>query len=271
MPRTGRTDVVVVGSGFGGSTAALRLTEKGYRVAVLEAGHRFTATTTSPARLLGLAATSGAQARVLRCPAHPPAARRRVLAGAGRRRIAQLREHAVQAAERLLPGPAVGRHHRLGDRARPLVRAGEPDARREAERTTTTRGRRDPRSSRADGRRRHVHLDAGRRLYGEPGVTVPDPYLHGPDEGSPSWPCMTGCHVETTPATHCRRTGAPRWAARRTSLRRLTLTPDAFGGDPEPQPDLLYWCRNLGGRWFRTRGGSSPSFERRPPLVPLHG
>jgi len=34
-------DVVVVGSGFGGSTAALRLTEKGYRVAVLEAGRRF--------------------------------------------------------------------------------------------------------------------------------------------------------------------------------------------------------------------------------------
>jgi cholesterol oxidase len=34
-------DVVVVGSGFGGSTAALRLTEKGYRVAVLESGRRF--------------------------------------------------------------------------------------------------------------------------------------------------------------------------------------------------------------------------------------
>jgi cholesterol oxidase len=33
--------VVVVGSGFGGSVAALRLTEKGYRVAVLEAGRRF--------------------------------------------------------------------------------------------------------------------------------------------------------------------------------------------------------------------------------------
>ncbi|GFH36097.1 GMC family oxidoreductase [Streptomyces pacificus] len=35
-------DVVVVGSGFGGSVSALRLTEKGYRVGVLEAGRRFT-------------------------------------------------------------------------------------------------------------------------------------------------------------------------------------------------------------------------------------
>jgi cholesterol oxidase len=38
-------DVVVIGSGFGGSTAALRLTEKGYQVAVLEAGRRFDETT----------------------------------------------------------------------------------------------------------------------------------------------------------------------------------------------------------------------------------
>lgn len=35
-------DVVVIGSGFGGSVAALRAAEKGYRVAVLEAGRRFT-------------------------------------------------------------------------------------------------------------------------------------------------------------------------------------------------------------------------------------
>lgn len=34
-------DVIVVGSGFGGSVSALRLTEKGYRVGVLEAGRRF--------------------------------------------------------------------------------------------------------------------------------------------------------------------------------------------------------------------------------------
>jgi cholesterol oxidase len=35
-------DVVIIGSGFGGSVAALRAAEKGYRVGVLEAGRRFT-------------------------------------------------------------------------------------------------------------------------------------------------------------------------------------------------------------------------------------
>src|SRR5829696_8941670 len=34
-------DVLIIGSGFGGSVTALRLTEKGYRVGVLEAGRRF--------------------------------------------------------------------------------------------------------------------------------------------------------------------------------------------------------------------------------------
>ncbi|NYG60149.1 cholesterol oxidase [Nocardioides daedukensis] len=37
----GHYDVLVIGSGFGGSVSALRLTEKGYKVAVLEAGARF--------------------------------------------------------------------------------------------------------------------------------------------------------------------------------------------------------------------------------------
>jgi cholesterol oxidase len=36
-------DVIVIGSGFGGSVSALRLTEKGYRVGVLEAGQRWDA------------------------------------------------------------------------------------------------------------------------------------------------------------------------------------------------------------------------------------
>jgi cholesterol oxidase len=38
-------DVLVVGSGFGGSVAALRAAEKGYRVTVVEAGRRFTTET----------------------------------------------------------------------------------------------------------------------------------------------------------------------------------------------------------------------------------
>ena len=33
-------DVVIIGSGFGGSVAALRAAEKGYRVGVMEAGRR---------------------------------------------------------------------------------------------------------------------------------------------------------------------------------------------------------------------------------------
>ena len=35
-------DFIVIGSGFGGSVTAHRLTEKGYRVAVMEMGRRWT-------------------------------------------------------------------------------------------------------------------------------------------------------------------------------------------------------------------------------------
>ena len=46
MPKVKRAtsfdhDAIIIGSGFGGSVSALRLTEKGYDVAVLEAGRRF--------------------------------------------------------------------------------------------------------------------------------------------------------------------------------------------------------------------------------------
>ncbi len=34
-------DVLIVGSGFGGSVSALRLVEKGYKVGVIEAGRRY--------------------------------------------------------------------------------------------------------------------------------------------------------------------------------------------------------------------------------------
>ena len=35
-------DWIIIGSGFGGSVSALRLTQKGYRVLVVEKGRRFT-------------------------------------------------------------------------------------------------------------------------------------------------------------------------------------------------------------------------------------
>ena len=34
-------DVIIIGSGFGGSVAALRAAEKGYRVGVMESGRRW--------------------------------------------------------------------------------------------------------------------------------------------------------------------------------------------------------------------------------------
>lgn len=44
-------DVIVIGSGFGGSVAALRAVEKGYSVAVMEAGRPKGSIFTTCARL----------------------------------------------------------------------------------------------------------------------------------------------------------------------------------------------------------------------------
>ncbi len=91
-------DVLVIGSGFGGSVAALRLAEKGYRVAVLEAGQRFDdpAETAPAQRHRALPATSWRIRRYLWAPAlgltgiqrihllrGQPGSRVLVLAGAG--------------------------------------------------------------------------------------------------------------------------------------------------------------------------------------------
>ncbi len=124
-------DVVVIGSGFGGSVAALRLAEKGYRVHVYEAGRRFEdedfARTSWDVRRylwaprLGL---FGVQ-RIHRLPDCL------VLAGAG------VGGGSLNYANTLYVPPApffrdrpVGAHHRLAGRARPALRDGPADARR---------------------------------------------------------------------------------------------------------------------------------------------
>lgn len=101
-------DVIVVGSGFGGSVTALRLTEKGYRVGVLEAYRRFTRET--------LPKNSWDLRNYLWAPKLNMYGIQRihllgnvmVLAGAGcRRRFPQLRQHPLRAAEAVLRRPAV--------------------------------------------------------------------------------------------------------------------------------------------------------------------
>ena len=162
-------DVLVIGSGFGGSVTALRLTEKGYRVGVLEAGARFEdddfpATSFDAKRFL-FAPGAGD----VRHPAHrhgqglPDPRRRRC-----RRRVAGLRQHALRAARRVLPRPVVGAHHRLEERARALLRPGQADARRGRQPAPHPGRRGDEAGRRRHGCRRHLPPDAGRRLLRRP-------------------------------------------------------------------------------------------------------
>lgn len=64
-------DVLVIGSGFGGSVSALRLTEKGYKVGVIEAGRRFDTNPDGPpgARYAALPKTNWRVARYIWAPA----------------------------------------------------------------------------------------------------------------------------------------------------------------------------------------------------------
>ena len=128
-------NVIVVGSGFGGSVAALRLSEKGYRVAVLEAGRCFDATT--------LPAASWDLQRFLWAPR---------IGCFGIQRMHLLRDVVVAAGagagggslnyantlyeppspffeDRQVDGTGLGRGDGLAFVARPLLRPGEADAR----------------------------------------------------------------------------------------------------------------------------------------------
>lgn len=110
-------DVLIVGSGFGGSVTAMRLTEKGYRVGVLEAGRRFADEE--------FAETSWDLRKFLWAPMFKCFGIQRIhllsncmiLAGAGvGGELAELRQHPLRATGPVLQRSAVEGHHRLARR-----------------------------------------------------------------------------------------------------------------------------------------------------------
>ena len=180
-------DVVVIGSGFGGSVAALRLAEKGYRVHVFEAGRRFEdedfARTSWDVRRYLWAPRLG----LLRRPAHPPAARR----------ASSWPAPASAAGRSTTPTPSTCRRRRSSATA-----SGRDITDWQAELAPHYA------TAAADARRRHQPVrgpgrasscatrpttsgvgDTFRKtpvgvFFGEPGKRVPDPYFGGAGPGA---------------------------------------------------------------------------------------
>jgi cholesterol oxidase len=207
-------DVVVVGSGFGGSVTALRLTEKGYRVAVVEAGRRFDDPDGEPGeRHRELPKTSWRTRKYLWAPAlgmtgiqrihllrGEKGSRVLILAGAG------VGGGSLVYANTLYEPPAPffedpqWRHitdwkaelgpfydqarRMLGVRTNPTVTPADAAVKRVAERM---------------GRGETFHLTPVGVLFGEAGERVEDPYFGGAGPRrvacTECGSCMTGCRV----------------------------------------------------------------------------
>ena len=110
-------DWIVIGSGFGGSVAALRLAEKGYRVAILECGRRYRdedfAESTWNLRRYYWMPRIGLRG-IFRMTVFKDVF---IVSGSGvGGGQPGLRQHALPGAARLLPRPAMGRRWASGSR-----------------------------------------------------------------------------------------------------------------------------------------------------------
>ncbi|HEY1421334.1 MAG TPA: GMC family oxidoreductase [Candidatus Dormibacteraeota bacterium] len=198
MERSRLYDFVVVGSGFGGSVSALRLAEKGYRVAVLEAGKRFNAA--------DMPKTSWDVRRFLWMPA---------LFCHGIMRLTLLSE-ALVASGAGVGGGSLVFANTLPEPVPQVFRRDEWPSDHDWESTlkphyTTARrmlgATTNRRSTRADQVIKECAHDMGKGdtykptevsvFFGEPGKTVPDPYFGGagPDRAGCIFcgGCVVGC------------------------------------------------------------------------------
>ena len=180
-------DVVIIGSGFGGSVAALRAAEKGYRVGVMEAGRRWKDEDLPTTIGIATLCVAARGRDVWNTEDRVPRRRPRPLGRRRRRRLARLCQHLVCPPEAVLRRPGMVWHHRLGRRIGAVHRPGTPDARRRSLPVHADRCR----SVHAAGRDRDGRGETFNKApvgvdFGSPGVEVDDPYSAGLGRAAPA-------------------------------------------------------------------------------------
>ncbi len=172
-------DVVIIGSGFGGSVAALRAAEKGYRVGVMESGRRW--------RDEDIPKTQWDLPKFLWFPAAELYGIQRIeylddvlmLCGAGVGGGSHVYANTLYVPpKKFFDAPGVGGHHRLGRRTGAVHRPGYADARRRSLPVHANRHRSGAATGRdRDGARGNVQQGPRGRLLREPGRRSRGPVL----------------------------------------------------------------------------------------------
>ena len=191
-------DFIVIGSGFGGSVSALRLVEKGYQVAVMEMGRRWTPDNSAAHQLVHPSLVLASQTRPAWLLQHPVLQARNHLPWlCGRWRIHHLRLHLASSSRESVGERARGRDWPIGRRkCRSTTKL--PRGCWVSRKTDPRTCRPSPEEScRSRGMRAHFLLHESGHLpaqQGEPGNQIfPDPFFGG--EGPARTTCIAcgGC------------------------------------------------------------------------------